>query len=122
MKHPIKPIGNPSNSAAKLANVTKPGNVPKPINVAKPGNVPNPGSLVPDNQRVPGFDCPKCKFFIEVSIQSLLYEDTQKCPGCGTVYSMDRGHSSEALRIVQKLHVAMQNLETVKKFNNAPKI
>ena len=72
-------------------------------------------------QRLPGFDCPKCKFFIEVSIQSLLYDDTQKCPGCGMVYAMDRSKSTEALKLVQQVHVAMKNLESVKKFDNSRK-
>ena len=71
--------------------------------------------------RQPGFNCPKCHFFIEVSIQSLLYDDSQKCPGCGTVYSMDRNKSNEALKLVQQVHVAMKNLETVKKFDNSGK-
>jgi transcription elongation factor Elf1 len=74
-----------------------------------------------NSQRPAGFNCPKCNFFIEVSIQSLLFDDTQKCPGCGIVFSMDRKRSTEALQLVQKLHVAMKNLDSVKKFNNAPK-
>lgn len=78
-------------------------------------------TLPEKQQRPPGFDCPKCKFFIEISIQSLLYDDTQKCPGCGTSYSMDRHKSTEALQLVQKLHVAMKNLDSVKQFNNSGK-
>lgn len=63
--------------------------------------------------RQPGFNCPKCAFFIEVSIQSLLYNDMQKCPGCGIVFSMNRAKSTEALKLVQQVHVAMKNLEAV---------
>jgi len=68
-------------------------------------------------ERSPGFNCPKCNFFIEMTIESLLYESTQTCPGCTTVFSMDRTQSKEALQLIQRLHVAMKNIETVKKFD-----
>lgn len=67
-------------------------------------------------QRPPGFNCPQCRFFIEVSLESLLYDDSQKCPQCKTVFSMDRSKSKDALQLIQKLHVAMKNMETVKEF------
>ncbi|MCW3127334.1 MAG: hypothetical protein JWO03_2992 [Bacteroidetes bacterium] len=70
-----------------------------------------------EQQRPPGFDCPKCGFFIEMSIESLLYSSSQVCPGCTTAYSMDREKSNDALKLVQKLHVAMKNIDTVKKFD-----
>jgi predicted RNA-binding Zn-ribbon protein involved in translation (DUF1610 family) len=76
-------------------------------------NAPKPG------EHLPGFECPKCKFFIEITIQSLLFGDNQKCPGCGTAYTMDRTKSRDALQLVQKLHVAIQNLESVKRFEGA---
>jgi hypothetical protein len=68
-------------------------------------------------ERSPGFNCPKCNFFIEMSIESLLYDSTHTCPGCTTVFSMDRTQSTEALKVIQQLHVAMKNIETVKKFD-----
>jgi uncharacterized paraquat-inducible protein A len=68
------------------------------------------------NPKPAGFQCPKCQFFIEVSIQSLLFEAGHQCPRCATLFSMDRGQSTEALQLIQKLHVAMKNLDSVKEF------
>ena len=67
-------------------------------------------------QRPAGFNCPQCSFFIEVTIQGLLYDDNHKCPGCGTVFHLNRQQSQTALSFVQKLHVAAQNLDSVDKF------
>lgn len=67
-------------------------------------------------ERVPGFNCPKCNFFIEVSLQSLLYDHSHKCPSCLTEFSMDRQESKQALELIQKVYTAMQNLETAKNF------
>ena len=72
-----------------------------------------------DNKQSPkpaGFECPKCHFFVEVSIQSLLFEAGHKCPRCATVFSMNRNESSEALALILKLHVAMKNLDAAKEF------
>ena len=66
--------------------------------------------------RSPGFNCPKCNFFIEMSIQSLLYDENHKCPGCFTIFNMNRSKSTDALELIQKLHVAMKNLDSVKEF------
>jgi hypothetical protein len=51
--------------------------------------------IVADNgsQRTPGFLCPSCGFFIEVSLESLLYASGHMCPGCGTNFDMDREES-----------------------------
>lgn len=68
----------------------------------------------------PGFKCPKCTFFIEISVRSLLYEASHKCPGCGLVLTLDRQESGVALGLVQKLHTAMENLESTKRFENRP--
>ncbi len=64
-----------------------------------------------------GFNCPVCSFFIEVSIQGLLYDANHRCPRCSTDFSMDRHESSDALELIQKVHVAMKNLDSVKEFN-----
>jgi len=69
----------------------------------------------PEN-RPAGFNCPVCSFFIEVSIQGLLYDPNHRCPRCGTDFSMNRHESSEALELIQKVHVAMKNLDSVKEF------
>ena len=68
-------------------------------------------------QRPIGFNCPKCNFFIEMSLDGLLYEATHKCPGCMTEFRMDREESSAALQLIQKLSVAMKNLDSVQKFS-----
>jgi hypothetical protein len=73
-------------------------------------------NLSDDAQRPIGFNCPKCNFFIEMSLRSMLYEPAQTCAGCMTEFRMDRDESSAALQLIQKLHVAMQNLDSVKDF------
>lgn len=72
--------------------------------------------LTLENQRASGFPCPNCQFHVEVSIQSLLYSEKQICPGCHTEFKMDRGRSREALNMVQKLQVAMENMQKAKEF------
>ena len=72
-----------------------------------------------NKNRPAGFHCPNCQFFIEMSIDGLLYEESQKCPGCSTVFVMNRSESREALELVQKLKVAMQNLDSVKEFKGS---
>lgn len=67
-------------------------------------------------QRPAGFQCPKCNFFIQVSIESLLYQQGHTCPSCMTVFTMDRQESQDALTLMQKLHTAMKDLDSVKKF------
>ena len=69
------------------------------------------------DQKPAGFKCPQCSFFIEMSIQSLLFEDNHKCPGCSTVFTLNRGASRDALQLVQKLHVATKNMDMKDKFN-----
>jgi len=67
-------------------------------------------------QRPAGFQCPNCQFFIEVTIEGLLFQKSQKCPSCMTEFTMDRGESKEALGLIQKVHAAMQNLDSAKQF------
>ena len=66
--------------------------------------------------RPPGIPCPKCSFFIEMSLQSLLYNRGFKCPVCHLELTMDRASSQPALELIQKLNVAMENVERAKKF------
>lgn len=67
-------------------------------------------------QKSPGFACPKCGFFIEMSLEGILYEANHKCPRCTTVFTMDRNASTEALKLIQQLSVAVQNLEATREF------
>lgn len=53
-------------------------------------------------QRPAGFNCPQCNFFIEVSIESLLYGPDPQCPQCLTKYTMNRSESSGEFNFLQK--------------------
>lgn len=68
-------------------------------------------------QRTPGIPCPKCGFFIEMSIYSLLSQSEFKCPGCLLTLSMDREVSLPALEILQKVNTQVENLEKHKRFD-----
>lgn len=70
----------------------------------------------PHDQAV-GFNCPKCKFFIAVTLKSLLTQPSHRCPGCLTDFVMNQENSKTALEVIQKLDVVVSNLEASKKFN-----
>lgn len=67
--------------------------------------------------RSPGMPCPKCGFFIEMSIYSLLSQAEFKCPGCLLVLKMDRAESKPALELLQTVNTQMENLQKAKKFD-----
>ncbi len=64
-----------------------------------------------------GLNCPKCQFFIQMAIEDLLYKQAFVCPGCQLELKMMRGQSTESLELLQKVHVAHKNLESVKQFD-----
>lgn len=66
------------------------------------------------NQQPPGFSCPNCNFFIEVSLKSLLLEGNQACPSCQTSFSMDHSESKEALDLMNKLKTNLSDLDKMK--------
>jgi len=68
--------------------------------------------ITKQKQRPAGFNCPKCAFFIEVSIESLLRSENEKCPKCQTVFTMNRDESQVALEFLQRLKVAADNLKS----------
>ncbi len=70
-------------------------------------------------EKTPGFNCPNCDFFIEVSLKSLLFDSGQDCPGCLTGFKMDRQESKKALELMQKLNTVVDNLESAKDFSPA---
>lgn len=74
-------------------------------------------SATPTQPRSPGIPCPKCNFFIEMSIYSLLSQSEFKCPGCLLTLNMDRNASKSALELLQKVNVQKENIEKHKKFN-----
>lgn len=67
--------------------------------------------------RPSGIPCPECSFFISISIENLLYQQSFKCPSCLLELTMDRGNSQEALEWLQKVNVAMENVKKARKFN-----
>ena len=68
------------------------------------------------NSGTPGFNCPNCNFFVEVTLKSLLFEANQKCPSCLTKFTMDRQESKRAIELMQKLNTVIENIESVKDF------
>ena len=71
----------------------------------------------PSQQRSPGIPCPRCGFFIEMSVQSLLFQPSFQCPGCLLTLSMDRAQSRPALEILQKVNKEIENIEKHKRFD-----
>ena len=71
----------------------------------------------PSQNRSPGIPCPQCGFFIEMSINNLLYQGSFQCPGCLLTLSMDRNESRSALQVLQKVHKEMENIEKHKHFD-----
>jgi transposase-like protein len=45
----------------------------------------------------PGFNCPVCSFYIEVTNPPFADDPRKRCPGCGTEFSMDKKESPEDL-------------------------
>lgn len=68
-------------------------------------------------EHTPGIPCPKCGFFIEMSIRSLLYQPSFQCPQCLLTLTMDRSSSTNALDLLQKVNKEMENLEKYKHFD-----
>jgi hypothetical protein len=68
-------------------------------------------------QRRPGIPCPQCGFFIEMSIQNILYQAEFKCPSCLLELKMDRSGSQSALEMLQQIHVAQENVQNSRKFD-----
>lgn len=71
--------------------------------------------ITPQKQRPAGFNCPKCAFFIEVSVESLLQAENEKCPKCQSVFTMNRDSSEVALEFLQRLKVATDNLKSTER-------
>jgi hypothetical protein len=59
--------------------------------------------------------CPSCNFFIKMPIAELLASPGFSCSGCGLRLSLDRSSSLKSMELLQDIHVAMKNAETVKK-------
>ena len=63
----------------------------------------------------PCLPCPRCSFRIKLTLEQLLFMPDLRCPRCGLALTVDREASRGSLELLQDLHVAMRNLETVKK-------
>ncbi|RQH40803.1 hypothetical protein D5R40_16170 [Okeania hirsuta] len=74
-------------------------------------------SINPSKKPSPGIPCPRCNFFIEMSVQSLLYQASFQCPACFLTLSMDRNQSRPALEVLQKVNKEMENIEKHKNFD-----
>lgn len=62
-----------------------------------------------------GMPCPKCGTPIAVSLKDLLEAKIIVCPGCGLHLEVDRASSSKSLEALQRLNVAIENLNAVSK-------
>lgn len=73
-------------------------------------------------QNTPGIQCPNeaCGHKISVTLQDLLFQKTIKCPHCLLELTMDREKSKETIDAMDKLHTAIKNAETAKKFEGRP--
>ena len=71
----------------------------------------------PVEEKKSGFNCPECNFYVEVTLKSLLFEQSQTCPSCLTKFTMDRQESRQALDLMQKLNTVIDNLESAKDFD-----
>lgn len=62
----------------------------------------------------PGMECPECGFFINMSIETILYQSGIQCAGCGLKLTMNRNMSNEALQALQNLDTAIKNVNHLK--------
>ena len=67
-----------------------------------------------EDRKPAGFNCPKCNFFIEISIESLLYDKPIRCPGCSTHFSMDRDEQGGGIEQLQELQRKIDNIDSLK--------
>ena len=62
-----------------------------------------------------GLSCPRCKNLIQFRIEDLLRRTSFRCSGCALELTLDRRQSREALQALEKLQVAIETLNAVKK-------
>lgn len=67
--------------------------------------------------RPSGLPCPECGFFIETSLEDLLYKRSLTCPSCLLELTMDRDASQESIEWLQKLNHATQEIKKVQTFD-----
>lgn len=69
----------------------------------------------PSQEHKPGLACPECGFFINMSIEDVLYKSGIQCAHCGLKLTMQRNMSKDALQALQNLDAAIKNVDTLKK-------
>lgn len=67
--------------------------------------------------RPSGMPCPECQFFIQLSLEDLLYKQSFQCPSCLLEITMNRGDSQEALKLLQDVKIAMDEVKTSRHFS-----
>lgn len=68
----------------------------------------------PSQEHKPGLACPECGFFINMSIEDILYRTGIQCASCGLQLTMNRNMSNEALQALQNLDTAIKNVNHLK--------
>ena len=74
-----------------------------------------PPSLRQAGDRGGQMPCPECGFKIKIAIEDLLFQGEFTCPGCHLRLQLDRDRSRTSLQALQDLHVAMRNVERLRK-------
>ncbi|HSG41336.1 MAG TPA: hypothetical protein VLE27_16970 [Thermoanaerobaculia bacterium] len=67
------------------------------------------------SQSDPFLPCPQCGFRMKLSMEQILFNRDFQCPGCGLRLNLDRDASRQSLELLQDLHVAVRNVEALKK-------
>lgn len=64
----------------------------------------------------PGFLCPACEQVnIRLSLPRFLSETEIKCPGCGTIFQMDKSQCSRMVEMLQELQDADDAVQSLRK-------
>lgn len=66
-------------------------------------------------KRIPGLDCPRCGFRIQVSIPMLLSGNSVICTACGLKLTVDKEKSKGCLSELRKVNDAVRKAEEMKR-------
>ncbi len=64
-----------------------------------------------------GMPCPECQFFIQISLEDLLYKQSFQCPSCLLEITMNRSNSQEALQLLQDVKIAIDEVKKSRQFS-----
>jgi transcription elongation factor Elf1 len=63
----------------------------------------------------PGFLCPACQqVHIKLSLPRFLSDSEVTCPGCGTVFQMDKSQCSKMVEMLQELQNADEAVQSLR--------